>query len=91
MKNFQKIKSLDAQEIYFEKLSTKGVKVITYEKGDELAVTEKIDGANAQVRNIDGVLHCYSHHKELSEDNTLNGFYGFVQDNYNLLLDFIEP
>jgi RNA ligase. len=89
MKTFQKIRSLDNQKRFNEQLKEKDVDVITYEKGDSFVVTEKIDGANASVMNKDGVISCYSHHKELSPDNTLNGFYGFVQDRKELLSEII--
>lgn len=90
MKTFQKIKSLDNQKKYFIKLQEKGIEVKPYIKGDRITITEKIDGANAQVRNINGVLHCYSHHKELSPDNTLNGFYEYVQKHKVQLLQIIH-
>lgn len=90
MKTFQKIKSLDNQERFNQQLADKGVDVITYEKDDNLTITEKIDGSNAQVMNDNGKLRCFSHHKELSPDNTLNGFYGFVQEHENLLLGTIH-
>lgn len=48
-------------------------------EGDIISITEKIDGAQAHVRAIDGVLHCYSSKNELSSENTLRGFYDYVK------------
>lgn len=48
--------------------------------GDRIVVQEKLDGANASVRVIDGKVHAYSRNTELSEDNTLGGFYNFAME-----------
>lgn len=50
-------------------------------KADEhITITEKIDGANASiVVNEDGTLTACSRRNELNQNNTLQGFYDFVQ------------
>lgn len=51
-----------------------------FKPGEHITITEKIDGANASiVVNEDGTLTACSRRNELSESNTLQGFYNFVQ------------
>ena len=47
----------------------------TLDTGDLIWGVEKLDGANASF-DLDG--NVYSHHKKLDEQNTLSGFYDFV-------------
>jgi len=91
MKVFQKIKSLDNEETFENKLANKIGRdnLTTFEDKDSIEVTEKIDGSNAQVKHVDNDLFVYSHKKQLDENNTLNGFYNFVMDNKDRLLDLI--
>ena len=91
MKVFQKIKSLDNEETFERKLANKIGKdnLATFEDKDSIEVTEKIDGSNAQVKHVDNDLFVYSHKKQLDENNTLNGFYNFVMDNKDRLLDLV--
>jgi len=91
MKTFQKIKTVENEERYEQKLANKYGKdnISTIQKNDGLVVTEKIDGSNAQVRNHQGKLYVYSHHKQLDESNTLNGFYNFVMEHEKALLQLI--
>ena len=79
MKKFQKINSLQT-ELKLDKKMDNPQEFTKIYPDDSLVITEKIDGENAQVRNDHGTLLAYSHHKPLSPDNTLNGFYGFVQN-----------
>lgn len=53
-------------------------------KGDQIIIQEKIDGANASFAVIDGELKCWSRNKELSMNNTLEGFYVWVKENINV-------
>lgn len=48
-------------------------------KGDHIIIQEKVDGANASFAVINGELKCWSRNKELNANNTLEGFYGWVQ------------
>lgn len=51
-----------------------------FKAGEHITITEKIDGANASiVVNEDGTLTACSRRNELNQDNTLQGFYDFVQ------------
>ncbi len=51
-----------------------------FKPGEHITITEKIDGANASiVVNENGTLTACSRRNELSESNTLQGFYNFVQ------------
>lgn len=51
-----------------------------FKVGEHITITEKIDGANASiVVNEDGTLTACSRRNELNQNNTLQGFYGFVQ------------
>ena len=48
--------------------------------GEHIVCQEKIDGANASIIvNEDGTLTTCSRRNELNQDNTLQGFYNFVQ------------
>lgn len=51
-----------------------------FKAGEHITITEKIDGANASiVVNEDGTLTACSRRNELNQNNTLQGFYDFVQ------------
>lgn len=66
--------------IRYGKSCTQGV----IQEGDIISITEKIDGANASFR-LDSTnplgVSCYSRNRLLDEDNTLSGFYGWVNEN----------
>lgn len=49
--------------------------------GDSIVIQEKIDGANASFiyDEEEDYIDCYSRKKTLDSDNTLNGFWNFVQ------------
>lgn len=91
MKKFQKIKSLENELKFENKLAHKVGKssLQTVEQGDNLVVTEKIDGSNAQIRNHCGKLYVYSHKTVLNENRTLNGFYNFAMKYKKELLKLI--
>lgn len=53
---------------------------MAFKEGEHITITEKIDGANASiVVNEDGTLTACSRRNELNQNNTLQGFYDFVQ------------
>ena len=62
--------------------------------GDIISITEKVDGANASFtrdeENILGVS-CYSRRLPLSVENTLQGFYGWVEDNIAPIKECLHP
>lgn len=74
----------------YGKASTKDV----LNEGDYLTITEKIDGANASfcidVESESGIS-CYSRNTILNEENTLRGFYGWVNKNIIPIKDQLNP
>lgn len=84
MKHFQKIKTLDSETVFENKLKEKGVDVVSIQPGHHVVITEKVDGSNAQFTSHFGELEAFSHHKKLDEhNNSLNGFFQFVMDHQN--------
>ncbi|MGL4451369.1 MAG: RNA ligase family protein [Sarcina sp.] len=66
--------------IRYGKSSTQGV----IKEGDIISITEKVDGANASFTRdflSPTGISCYSRRLLLDEHNTLQGFYGWVNDN----------
>lgn len=53
-------------------------------------VFPKLDGSNANVFMDGDVIRCGSRNKELDEENTLNGFYGYVKDNEDKFRKFFK-
>ena len=53
----------------------------TFNVGEDVVIQEKIDGSNASIRYDEesGTLKAFSRRLELSADNTLNGFWDYVQ------------
>jgi hypothetical protein len=49
-------------------------------EGDHIVIQEKIDGANASFRRVGNDLVAFSRNNQLSEENTLGGFYQFVKE-----------
>jgi RNA ligase len=49
-------------------------------EGDNIVIQEKIDGANASFRRVGNELVAFSRNHQLSEENTLGGFYQFVKE-----------
>lgn len=47
---------------------------------DRIVIQTKIDGANASVTFEDGEVKCFSRKTELSPNNTLRGFWNYVQE-----------
>lgn len=65
-----------------------------FKEGDYITITEKIDGTNASFtldeENTLGVS-CYSRNKLLDEENTLQGFYIWVNENIVPIKDKLDP
>lgn len=63
-------------------------------KGDYISITEKIDGANASF-TLDEEnplqVSCYSRNKALNKGNTLQGFYGWINENIVPIKDKLNP
>lgn len=53
-------------------------------EGDDIIIQEKLDGANASFRRDGDIIRVYSRNNELSEENTLRGFYTWVQTNIDV-------
>lgn len=85
MREFQKIKAYENEQLFENKLANENKEVITIEPEDTLVITEKLDGSNASVEVLNGEVKSYSHKGELDADKKLNGFYGFVKDNADYL------
>ena len=53
----------------------------TFNVGEDIVIQEKIDGSNASIRYDEesGTLKAFSRRLELNADNTLNGFWDYVQ------------
>ena len=53
----------------------------TFNVGEDIVIQEKIDGSNASIRydEASGTLKAFSRRLELNADNTLNGFWDYVQ------------
>lgn len=53
----------------------------TFKVGEKIVIEEKIDGANASFyyNSETGSIECCSRKKDLTPDNTLNGFYNWVK------------
>lgn len=76
--------------IRYGKASTRDV----IQVGDIISITEKIDGANASFTyDVDNPLgvSCYSRRLPLTTDNTLRGFYGWVNENIVPIKEKLNP
>lgn len=51
-----------------------------FEVGDIIQITEKYDGSNASIENINGEIFSYSRKQQLNFNNTLSGFYNYIQE-----------
>lgn len=63
-------------------------------KGDIISITEKIDGANASfTKDLDNPIgvSCYSRRLALTKDNTLRGFYGWVNEHIVPIKENLNP
>ena len=57
-------------------------------EGDNITITEKLDGSNASFKKENGIIKAFSRNTELNEENNLREFYQWTQTlNVNLLLD----
>jgi len=57
-------------------------------EGDNITITEKLDGANASFKKENGIIKAFSRNTELNVENNLKGFYQWTQTlDVNSLLD----
>lgn len=61
----------------------------TIEGNPNIVILEKLDGANASFKRVDGEIICFSRNNQLGEGNTLRGFSNWVKENVNIE-DLIE-
>lgn len=73
--------------IRYGKSNTEGV----IKEGDIISISEKLDGSNAQFSLDDNEVYCQSRKIKIDENNTLRGFYGWVQDNIVPIKDRLNP
>ena len=74
----------------YDKVKNSGI-VLDKFKHRGLVVQEKLDGSNASFTADNGELQCFSRRKKLNQNETLNGFYGWVHENiHEYLFDFLE-
>lgn len=59
----------------------KFVNLLEDNKKETMYITEKLDGSNGSFRLHEGKVMTFSRNLPLSEENTLNGFWNWVQDN----------
>lgn len=90
MKHYINIQALKEQDVVFNGEVTRYRNDLSFQKGDRIVISEKIDGSNCSFTLDMGVLKCFSHKKELDYQNTLNGFYNFVQDNSEKIIAFFN-
>lgn len=90
MKHYINIQALKEEDVIFNGEITRYRNDTSFKKGDRIVIAEKIDGSNASITLEDGVIKSFSHKKELDYQNTLNGFYNFVETRKNELETFFN-
>lgn len=70
---------LDIQVAVEVPTELKAVNTQFFAPGDTIQITEKIDGSNVSIQKVDGKLEAYSRRMQLDANNSLNGFYDYVQ------------
>ena len=75
MKHFMDIERLKRNENEFCNANC-GV----FHVGDIIQISEKVDGSNSSIEYVDGKLIAYSRKQELNFNNTLAGFWNYVQN-----------
>lgn len=80
MKKYVDIEALRESDIILNGFVTRPRNDLAFRKGDEISISEKIDGSNASITYDAeiGDVRAFSHRQELSDKNTLNGFYEFA-------------
>lgn len=59
--------------------------------GDHITITEKLDGANASFILTENGVECFSRNTEVNEDNTLRGYYKWIQENITPIKEKLNP
>lgn len=63
---------------------------IKIEKGEYIAVQEKLDGSNTAIYNDNGKIRYFSRSKELKGEDGLNGFIDYIKTKENKILEFLQ-
>ena len=81
IKKFVDIENLREKDTLLNGLVTRGRNDLNFRPGNQIQITTKVDGSNASVGyNAEtGKLECWSRRLPLKFDNTLNGFFEYVQ------------
>lgn len=90
MKHYINIQALKEEDVVFNGEITRFRNDLSFQKGDRIIISEKIDGSNASITFENGEIKCFSHKKELDYQNTLNGFFNFVHDREKKLKTFFD-
>ena len=79
MKKYMDIEKLRDKE---EKIGeiVRGTNTGAFIVGDHINISEKYDGSNASIENVDGKILAFSRRLPVVFDNTLNGFYQYIQN-----------
>ena len=88
MKHYINIHALKEEDVIFNDEVTRRRNDLSFQKGDRIIISEKYDGSNASITLEKGQLKCFSHKRELDYQNTLNGFYNFVNKYASFLIVF---
>jgi hypothetical protein len=59
--------------------------------GDHITITEKLDGANSSFVPIEFGVDCFSRNIQVTPDNTLRGYYGWIQENIVSIKEKLNP
>lgn len=59
--------------------------------GDHITITEKIDGTNSSFVPIELGVDCFSRNIQVTPDNTLRGYYGWIQENIVSIKEKLNP
>ena len=86
MKHYMDIENLRENDEEIGELIRKS-NTSAFDVGDLIQITEKYDGSNASIRKVDGIIQAFSRKQPVTFNNTLNGFYDFVQDKIREGLD----
>ena len=79
MKHYMEIENLRENEEQIGDIVRKN-NTGAFEVSDIIQITEKYDGSNASIEKVDGEICAFSRKQPVVFNNTLNGFFGFVQE-----------
>ena len=89
MKHYMDIENLRQREEQIGDIIRKN-NTGAFEVGDIIQITEKYDGSNASIEKVDGEILAFSRKQPVVFNNTLNGFFEFVNTKIAEGLDISE-